>query len=209
MEEIYKNCFENYEVSNLGNIRKKIKNGYLELKGSIDNKGYKYFQLQRNGKRENHHIHQLVSKLFIGDYPENCVIDHIDRNKLNNNVNNLRYITQKENCQNTDRYLNDIKETDSKKRAVLRTTKNRQKILEKKIYTCDTCCFITHLKCVFGSLRDYNEHMNSKLHTHRENIIKQMKENNIEVNHTEYNFLKRSLADFKRGKRKTKPLITW
>ena len=39
-------------------------------------------------------------------------IDHIDKNKLNNNVSNLRYITQKENCKNHDRYRDDIKETD-------------------------------------------------------------------------------------------------
>jgi len=40
---------------------------------------------------------------LIGERPDNKVIDHIDRNKLDNNVSNLRYITQKENCFNHDK----------------------------------------------------------------------------------------------------------
>ena len=98
MSEEFKSCFERYEVSNLGNIRKKLNNGnYKELKGSIQNRGYKYFQTHREGKRTNHLIHHIVAKLFIGERPDKLVIDHIDRNPLNNKVENLRYITQKEN----------------------------------------------------------------------------------------------------------------
>ena len=120
MEE-FKNATEDYEVSNFGNIRKKLKNGnYKLIGGSILNRGYKYFQLQRDGKRINYLIHHLVANLFIGERPENQVIDHIDRNKLNNNVSNLRYTTQKENMKNKDNYINDIEETDPKKRHYLR-----------------------------------------------------------------------------------------
>ena len=101
MGEEYKIAFEDYEVSNFGNIRRKLKNGnYKSGGGSIDNRGYKYFQLQRDGNRINKHIHHLVAKSFLGERPDNQVIDHIDRNKLNNNVSNLRYITQFENCYN-------------------------------------------------------------------------------------------------------------
>jgi hypothetical protein len=48
------------------------------------------------------------------------VIDHIDRDSLNNNVSNLRYITQKENTHNTKRFITEIEEVeDSKKRKSL------------------------------------------------------------------------------------------
>ena len=111
MEE-YRNIFDNYEVSNIGNVRRLLITGeYKLLSCSIGNRGYKYFQLNRDRKRQNYLIHHLVAKLFIGERPEGYVIDHIDRNKLNNNVSNLRYVLQRENLCNTDRYRADILET--------------------------------------------------------------------------------------------------
>ena len=123
MEE-WKVAIEDYEISNLGNCRRKLKNGsYKEVKGSLcstpSSKTYKmkYLQLNRDGKRTNHLFSHLVAKCFIGERPNGLVIDHIDRNPLNNNVLNLRYITQKENCCNTIRYRADILETNKKLRS--------------------------------------------------------------------------------------------
>jgi hypothetical protein len=110
MEE-WKCCFEDYEISNLGNVRRKLKMGrYKCIYGSILNSGtgYKYFQLQRDGKRINFYFHHLVAEFFIGIRNNNLVIDHIDRNSLNNNVNNLRYVSPKENCRNSDRFKSHI-----------------------------------------------------------------------------------------------------
>ena len=121
MEE-FKNCFENYEVSNFGNVRKKLGiEKYKNIKGSILNQGdgYKYFQIQQDGKRINYLFHHLVAKLFIGDRPDNLVIDHIDRNTKNNNVNNLRYITQKENTHNSSRYRSDILEEGNERHKII------------------------------------------------------------------------------------------
>ena len=107
MEE-WKTIIDDYEVSNFGNCRR----GDKVINCSIQNRGYKYFQLQREGKRINYLIHQQVAKLFIGERINELVVDHIDRNKLNNNVSNLRYVTQQENCCNMKRYREDILETD-------------------------------------------------------------------------------------------------
>jgi hypothetical protein len=119
-EEIFKVCIETYEVSNFGNIRKKMKSGcYTQIKCSIQNRGYKYFQLQREGKRKNYLIHHLVAEYFIGIRPIGLEIDHIDRNKLNNNVNNLRYVSHGENMCNIANYKTHITETDKEKRKKL------------------------------------------------------------------------------------------
>ena len=132
MEE-WKVCFEDYEISNFGNCRRKKKNGqYLTINGSISNVGggYKYFQVQREGKRINKLFHHLVAEQFIGERPDGLVIDHIDRNSLNNNVNNLRYITQHENMRNQYRYKTEITELDTKKRKIVLDKKYRQDNIE-------------------------------------------------------------------------------
>ena len=123
-EEEWKKCFENYEISSFGNCRRKLKNGiYVKINGSISNKGYRYFQVQRDGKRINNNFHVMVALVFLGPRNDNMVIDHIDRNKLNNNKDNLRYCSQKENTINCCKYRSDIEIID---------IKERQKILMKE-----------------------------------------------------------------------------
>ena len=48
-------------------------------------------------------VHQLVAETFIKPVEGKRYIDHIDRNKLNNDVSNLRYVTQAENNINSKR----------------------------------------------------------------------------------------------------------
>jgi hypothetical protein len=119
MEEEWKIAVKDYEVSNKGNIR----HGNKILKCSILNCGYKYFQLVEDYKRTNHLVHHLVAKCFIGERPDELVIDHIDQNKLNNNVENLRYVTQQINCINNNHYRHDI---------VADTQKERKNIMAKE-----------------------------------------------------------------------------
>lgn len=105
MEEIFKVCFENYEISNYGNLRRLLKNGeYKIIKGSIDAMGYRYIQFNRKKKRNNMKFHTLVCKCFIGEKPKGYITDHIDRNRLNNHIDNLRYCTYKENANNCGKF---------------------------------------------------------------------------------------------------------
>ena len=128
--EIYKNCFDNYEISNFGNVRRKLLCGiYKNITGSLLKRGggYKYFQVQREGKRINFLFHHLVAKYFIGERPEKMIIDHIDRNSLNNHIDNLRYCSQKENIQNSKIYRDDIIETDLRiRRNILSRERDRR-----------------------------------------------------------------------------------
>ena len=64
--------------------------------------------IKYNGELQRFLVHRLVYQTFIGEIDENMVIDHIDRNKLNNKLENLRMITQCENVKNCSRVFTKI-----------------------------------------------------------------------------------------------------
>ena len=49
-------------------------------------------------------VHRLVAPAFLGVREKGKDIDHIDQNKLNNAVSNLRYVSRSENVRNCKRY---------------------------------------------------------------------------------------------------------
>lgn len=65
------------------------------LKPQISAFGYFQMQLHKEGNHKNFYIHQLILLTFKGNSSLDC--NHIDCNKLNNNLENLEYITHKEN----------------------------------------------------------------------------------------------------------------
>lgn len=87
--------FKNYYVSSKGRIRHKIKNNLLKPSIAC---GYYKVRLSENGLTKDYMVHQLVYQLFKEDYDKSqYIVDHIDGNKLNNDINNLRLLTNSEN----------------------------------------------------------------------------------------------------------------
>lgn len=59
--------------------------------------GYVYVKLCLLGKNYTKTVHSLVCSAWKGERPEGMTIEHLDKNKENNHVNNLMYMTQSEN----------------------------------------------------------------------------------------------------------------
>jgi len=91
--------YEDGEVYSFIKMRRsKIKKWYL-LKGCIDKEtGYRRVKINKKP----YLYHRVMYKLFnkdweIEDNSKNNQIDHIDRNRLNNNIENLRVVTHHQN----------------------------------------------------------------------------------------------------------------
>jgi hypothetical protein len=93
-----------YEINRNGEI---IGSRYKKkLKGEIDLDGYKRFNLSKDKKRNHIKLHRLLAIQFIPN-PDNLpCVDHIDRDRLNNNLSNLRWCDYETNTRNSKNVIN-------------------------------------------------------------------------------------------------------
>ena len=121
-EEIWKtiNGFENYEISTKGRVRNK-ETLYI-LSQQLSATGYMTIRLRKHSGDEEKpclNVHRLVAEAFIPGGSSELQVNHIDGNKLHNDVENLEWCTRKENAQHAMRIgLFNPKAPDSPKRKV-------------------------------------------------------------------------------------------
>ena len=96
--------YDNYLVSNFGNIKNSKTNRIMKLKNH--RQGYKLISLCKNGDVKNFTVHRLVGMAFLENPDNKPMIDHIDNNPSNNNVKNLRWATSKDNGCNRGKNMN-------------------------------------------------------------------------------------------------------
>jgi hypothetical protein len=92
-----------YQVSNYGRVRSRrgnINDPFRLMCLLVPPSGYLTVRLNDRTVPDNRRVHRLVAESFLGPCPEGMVVDHIDRNRLNCHVSNLRYVTAKENANN-------------------------------------------------------------------------------------------------------------
>ena len=88
-----------YQVSNLGRVkslpRKNHPNETIR-KIATDKKGYSRVNLIKDGKNHTKKVHRLVAEAFIPNPENKPSVDHINCNKSDNRVSNLRWYTYSE-----------------------------------------------------------------------------------------------------------------
>lgn len=93
-----------YEINEKGDVRSLHKRHYKKLIAkSIDKEGYHNVKLSKNGKQSTILLHRLVAETFIPKIDGKSEINHIDANKLNNQVSNLEWCTHSENIRHAFR----------------------------------------------------------------------------------------------------------
>jgi hypothetical protein len=96
-----------YKISNLGRVKslektliiREIKRVYKPLikKSHISKRGYWEIGLYKNSLQVKKKIHRLIALCFIDNPKNNPQINHIDGNKLNNEISNLEWVNNREN----------------------------------------------------------------------------------------------------------------
>lgn len=150
-------CYDiksDYSIDEDGNVWN-TKRG-KQMSANADKNGYLQIRLfQNDGKRGSFLIHRLVAFTFI---PEGIkeTVNHIDGNKLNNNVSNLEWMTMLENTNDAKRLGYNGNYTDVSEELVLEVIQE----LEKGIAVKDICTNLNVSKGFVSRIRQGKRHKN-------------------------------------------------
>ena len=134
MEQIWKDIkgFEGlYQISNYGEVKSLmfingvIKKPREKFLFKSTRSGYYVVNLCKNGKRISKQIHRLVAEAFIPNPDGKKIVNHKDYNRKNNYVENLEWVTQKENVMWSAERM-------KKPRKVIRTNTKMRNIIYRK-----------------------------------------------------------------------------
>lgn len=91
--------FDDYEVSENGEVRSLKYGKEIILKGRLSKDGYLRYTLRKNGKAYEFKGHRLVAEAFIPNPENKPTINHINGDKICNKKWNLAWATKKEQMQ--------------------------------------------------------------------------------------------------------------
>ena len=99
--------YPNYSLDlNNNEVYSNYKKGYLKKR--INYKGYYEIELSKNNKQKIFKLHRLIYEVYYGTIPDKMQVDHIDNNRQNNNIENLRLVTNQQNSFNQKTAKNNL-----------------------------------------------------------------------------------------------------
>ena len=102
------------------------------IKQTISSQGYWHFSVKNKPSNKVYISHRIIAEAFLKDYSEKLQVDHINGDKQNNHVNNLRMVTLAENLRG---FSKKAKNSASKYLGVFKEHRWRAKIMSNyKVY---------------------------------------------------------------------------
>ena len=89
--------FPNYLVTSRGRVFSLRHDKLKKKKQGKSENGYLYVKLYKNGKQYHKSVHRLVAQTFIPNHGNKTEVNHINEIKTDNRVENLEWMTHKEN----------------------------------------------------------------------------------------------------------------
>jgi HNH endonuclease/NUMOD4 motif len=122
----------NYQVSNYGRLRsfQSGPDGVI-IKGSVI-QGYRSLNIRTGGKTMNRYVHKLVAQYFLEhDQPERTYVIHLDHDKLNNRMQNLRWATKEEMIEHNRDNPNVVNRTQPRRTSNYKLTESKVLMIKK------------------------------------------------------------------------------
>ncbi|WP_321388719.1 HNH endonuclease signature motif containing protein [uncultured Enterococcus sp.] len=91
-----------YQVSSIGRIKSLLTARATILKTRVNQWGYEVVNLKIEKETKTKQIHRLVAEAFLGSDLTKSQVNHKDGDKLNNRLDNLEWVTPKENMEHAN-----------------------------------------------------------------------------------------------------------